>query len=138
PSNHRSQWIQTSSNKILADAYNANPVSMALSLENFDTVNGARKCLILGDMLELGAGSRREHLKIVDRVEKMNTDEIFWVGPLFTEAVRERNAAGMCFPHVDALISHLEKEPMQEFVILIKGSNGIRLTKLIASGVLGK
>ena len=138
PSNHRSQWIQTSSNKILADAYNANPVSMALSLENFDTVNGPRKCLILGDMLELGAGSRREHVKIVDQVEKMNTSKIFWVGPLFTEAVRERNAAGMCFPHVDALISHLEKESMQEFVILIKGSNGIRLTKLIASGVLGK
>ncbi len=138
PSNYRSQWIQTSGNRILADAYNANPVSMVLSLESFSTAEGSRKCLVLGDMLELGSDSHREHLKIVERVEKMNAEKVFWVGPLFTRAARERGAEGMCFPHVDALITYLEKETPVGWVVLIKGSNSIRLTKLIASGVFGK
>ncbi len=138
PSNNRSQWIQTSRNLLLSDAYNANPVSMALSLENFTASEGSRKCLVLGDMLELGEGSHREHLKIVAQVGKMNVDKVFWVGPRFTRAVEESRAAGMCFPHVEALITYLEKDLPEGFVVLIKGSNGIRLTKLIASGVLGK
>jgi UDP-N-acetylmuramoyl-tripeptide--D-alanyl-D-alanine ligase len=138
PSNYRSQWIQTSRNRILADAYNANPVSMMVSLESFSAAGGSRKCLVLGDMLELGADSRREHLKVVDRVARMNTEKVYWVGPLFSEAVKERKAEGLCFPHVDALITYLEKDPPEGLVILIKGSNGIRLTKIIASGVFGK
>ncbi|MFA5301216.1 MAG: UDP-N-acetylmuramoyl-tripeptide--D-alanyl-D-alanine ligase [Bacteroidales bacterium] len=138
PSNYRSQWIQTSRNRILADAYNANPVSMMVSLESFSAAEGTRKCLVLGDMLELGADARREHLKVVDRVAKMNTDKVYWVGPLFSEAVKERGAEGLCFPHVEALITYLENDPPEGLVILIKGSNGIRLTKLIASGVFGK
>jgi UDP-N-acetylmuramoyl-tripeptide--D-alanyl-D-alanine ligase len=105
---------------------------MVLSLESFLAAEGSRKCLVLGDMLELGSDSHREHLKIVERVEKMNAEKVFWVGPLFTRAAREKGAAGMCFPHVDALITYLEKETPEGLVILIKGSNGIRLTKLIA------
>ncbi|MFA5443758.1 MAG: UDP-N-acetylmuramoyl-tripeptide--D-alanyl-D-alanine ligase [Bacteroidales bacterium] len=138
PSNYRSQWIQTSRNRILADAYNANPVSMVLSLEGFSAARGSRKCLILGDMLELGTDSHREHLKIVDLVTKMKAEKVFWVGPLFSAAVKERGAEGICFPHVDAFITYLEKDPPDGWIILIKGSNGIRLTKLIASGVFGK
>ena len=138
PSNYRSQWIQTSRNKILADAYNANPVSMVLSLDSFSAAEGSRKCLVLGDMLELGSESHREHLKIVEQVERIKAEKVFWVGPLFTRAAEEKGAAGMCFPHVDALITYLEKEALEGWVILIKGSNGIRLIKLITSGVLGK
>ncbi|HOO42572.1 MAG TPA: UDP-N-acetylmuramoyl-tripeptide--D-alanyl-D-alanine ligase [Bacteroidales bacterium] len=138
PSNYRSQWVQTSRNRILADAYNANPVSMVLSLESFYAAEGARKCLILGDMLELGTDSHMEHLKIVDLVTKMKVEKVYWVGPLFSAAVKERGAEGMCYPHVDALIACLEKDTPDGLVILIKGSNGIRLTKLIASGVFGK
>ncbi|HHV03155.1 MAG: UDP-N-acetylmuramoyl-tripeptide--D-alanyl-D-alanine ligase [Bacteroidales bacterium] len=135
PSNNRSQWIKTSRNSLIADAYNANPVSMTLALENLASLDGRGKVAILGDMLELGPVSAREHLGIVRMVEKMDLEKVFWVGPYFTQAVHQNGAKGFCFPKVENLIDHLKKNPLEGNIVLIKGSNGIRLRELIASGV---
>ena len=135
PANSRSQWIRTSRNSLIADAYNANPVSMALALENLASLNVPRKCVVLGDMLELGTASDKEHRNIVGMVEKMAPEQVFWVGPLFTKAVHQSRAKGICFGKVEDLIRHLEIRPLEGATVLIKGSNGIRLRELIASGV---
>ncbi|HPV87597.1 MAG TPA: UDP-N-acetylmuramoyl-tripeptide--D-alanyl-D-alanine ligase [Bacteroidales bacterium] len=135
PSNNRSQWIKTSRNALIADAYNANPVSMTLALENLALLDGKDKAVILGDMLELGSVSSREHMEIVRMVEKMDLKHVFWVGPLFAQAVHQSGAKGSCFPKVEDLIDHLKNNPLKGNTILIKGSNGIRLRELITSGV---
>lgn len=135
PSNNRSQWMETPYNALVVDAYNANPTSMAASLEDFKKLGATNKCLILGDMRELGDASLQEHLKIVEYVRDMPVQQVFWVGPWFTKAAGQMKAPGLCFPNVEALIGHLEKHPLRHTTTLIKGSNGIRLTKIISSEV---
>jgi UDP-N-acetylmuramoyl-tripeptide--D-alanyl-D-alanine ligase len=135
PSNNRSQWMETPYNALVVDAYNANPTSMAASLEDFKKLGATNKCLILGDMRELGDVSLQEHLKIVEYVRDMPVQQIFWVGPWFTKAAEQMRAPGLCFPNVEALIGHLKKHPLRHTTTLIKGSNGIRLTKIISSEV---
>jgi UDP-N-acetylmuramoyl-tripeptide--D-alanyl-D-alanine ligase len=135
PSNNRSQWIKTGRNALIADAYNANPVSMSLALKNLDSIREGKKCAILADMLELGAYAHKSHRGIVEQVEQMGLDQVFWVGPLFSKAVQDLGAAGMCFARVEDLIMHLGRRPLEGATVLIKGSNGMGLSKLIASGV---
>ena len=67
PSNNRSQWMQTDKNVLVVDAYNANPTSMAAALDSFEGLQAGHKVLILGDMLELGDDSEREHEVVVER-----------------------------------------------------------------------
>ena len=135
PSNNRSQWINTGRNALIADAYNANPVSMSLALKNLDSIREGKKCAILADMLELGAYAHQFHLGIVKQVEQMGLEQVFWVGPLFSKAVQELGAAGMCFSKVEDLILHLATRPLEGATVLVKGSNGMGLSKFIASGV---
>jgi len=135
PSNNRSQWIKTGRNALIADAYNANPMSMSLALTNLGLTEGKKKCAILADMLELGASAHQSHRGIVEQVEQMGLDQVFWVGPLISKAVQELGAAGMCFAKVEDLVLHLGRHPLVGATVLIKGSNGMGLSKLIASGV---
>ena len=72
PENNRSQIIKTKQNRIVLDAYNANPTSMALALKSFDNIDHPNKILILGDMLELGNDSDEEHLKILAQTDQRN------------------------------------------------------------------
>lgn len=135
PSNNRSQWMETPDNALVVDAYNANPTSMAASLEDFKKLEAINKCLILGDMRELGDASLQEHLKIVEYVRDMPVQQVFWVGHWFTKAVEQLRAPGLSFPNVESLIEHLREHPLRQTTTLIKGSNGIHLTKIISSGV---
>ena len=65
----------------------------------------------------------------------MGLEQVFWVGPLFSKAVQELGAAGMCFSKVEDLILHLATRPLEGATVLVKGSNGMGLSKFIASGV---
>lgn len=129
PSNNRSQLIKTDRNTIIMDAYNANPTSMMAALSNFSKVKNDQKTLILGDMLELGEVSEDEHQKIVDFIDSQEFAEVFMVGPEFekTTSMKEKKK----FEHVELLSNYLKTQPIENKLVLIKGSRGIHLEKVL-------
>ena len=126
PTNSRSEWRNTDRNRLLVDAYNANPASMAAALDNFDLIEGENKMVILGDMRELGADSQKEHQRIVARLEQMQLQEVWLVGSEFA-ATRHPFRS---FANVEEVKQELAQRPLFGRTILIKGSNGIRLQQL--------
>lgn len=126
PTNSRSEWRNTDRNRLLVDAYNANPASMAAALDNFDLIEGENKMVILGDMRELGADSQKEHQRIVARLEQMQLREVWLVGSEFA-ATRHPFRS---FANVEEVKQELAQGPLSGRTILIKGSNGIRLQQL--------
>lgn len=126
PTNSRSEWRNTDRNRLLVDAYNANPASMAAALDNFDLIEGENKMVILGDMRELGADSQEEHQRIVARLEQMQLQEVWLVGSEFA-ATRHPFRS---FANVEEVKQELAQRPLSGRTILIKGSNGIRLQQL--------
>ena len=131
PTNNRSQIIETKSNKIILDAYNANPSSMQVVLENFASLKGSSKVVILGDMFELGTESLQEHQTIVDLAISLNFDETFFVGENFYQTKTYKHQ----FKTYENLEEYLKKKHLENQSILIKGSRGMRLERLL--GVLG-
>ena len=128
PQNNRSQLTETGRNRLVVDAYNANPTSMAAAIENFSMIKAENKMLILGDMRELGEVSEAEHRHIVEMLRQKGFDCVWLVGEEFAKA-----AAGSgfrLFPDVDAVIAALKAEPLSGKTILIKGSNSLRLGTL--------
>lgn len=130
PSNNRSQYSQTKKNKIVLDAYNANPDSMTSSLLNFISMDEkAEKLYILGDMLELGRFSIQEHKKIIKILKENNINNVFLVGSEFSEV--SENTPYYRFRNVDELVSYLVSNEVKDKMIFIKGSRGIKLEKLL-------
>ena len=133
PSNNRSQLLKTERNTVIVDAYNANPSSMAVALDNLALCAG-RKVALLGDMRELGADAAAEHKKVVERIFSVISSEVekspaFLVGEEFTRA-----AAGTgipCFATSDDLAAYLQQHPLQGCTVLVKGSRGIRMEKVL-------
>ena len=127
PSNNRSQLVKTEKNTLIVDAYNANPSSMGVALDNMAQMKG-RKVAMLGDMRELGADAAAEHDRIVARLEGM---EAYLVGEEFTRA-----AAGKpykTFATSSDLAKYLEEHPLEGCTILLKGSHSIQMEKIIPS-----
>tara|TARA_Y100000589_G_scaffold331448_2_gene385053 strand:+ start:1185 stop:2474 length:1290 start_codon:yes stop_codon:yes gene_type:complete len=126
PSNHRSQIIKTKNNTIIADCYNANPSSVMESLISFKSIKEENKLAILGDMLELGSVSFDEHLNIISFLENEKIDAIL-VGQEFIKVKSNFTA----FENTDKVIEFLNKKDFKSYTILLKGSRGIKLEKLI-------
>lgn len=131
PQNNRSQLTDTGRNRLVVDAYNANPTSMAAAIENFSMIEAPRKMLILGDMRELGEVSLSEHRQIVQLLNAKGFTRVWLVGSEFAEAAKGTDFR--LFADVDAVNKELEIEPLSGFTILIKGSNSIGLTKTITN-----
>ena len=127
PQNNRSQLKQTADNTLIIDAYNANPTSMMASLTNFRQMEVVHKVAILGDMRELGQDSAEEHQKIVDYLEECDFERIILVGSQFA-ATRHSYET---YADAPALIEALKQEKPTGKNILIKGSNGIRLSTVV-------
>ena len=127
PSNNRSQLLKTEKNTLIIDAYNANPSSMAVALDNLALCEGP-KLALLGDMRELGADSAAEHKKIVDR---LCGTEAFLVGEEFAHAAE--GTPYKTFGSSEELAEYLRQNPPQGYTILLKGSHSIHMEKLIAS-----
>ena len=126
PSNMRSQ-IQKKGNKTLVlDTYNANPSSMQVSLENFKTFEGS-KLIIIGDMLELGEESLKEHQSILEFAKTCGFDEMITVGPNFKSVYNSDRA----FENTTQLIEWLRSNPVKKQNVLLKASRGIALEKII-------
>jgi UDP-N-acetylmuramoyl-tripeptide--D-alanyl-D-alanine ligase len=129
PSNNRSQLYKTKSNTLILDYYNANPSSMTLAIENFASLDSSAKMTVLGDMLELGADSAVEHKAIIDLLQRKNITNAILVGPLFMEA--SKNSSYPAFPASDEAADYLKGKGVKDQTILIKGSRGIKLEKVV-------
>ncbi|HLC83779.1 MAG TPA: UDP-N-acetylmuramoyl-tripeptide--D-alanyl-D-alanine ligase [Bacteroidia bacterium] len=129
PSNNRSQLHKTKSNKLILDYYNANPSSMSLAIENFSNLNHPNKMVILGDMLELGSESKKEHDAIVALLQQKNISNVLLVGPLFMDSVKNTNTNA--FSTSDEAVEFLKQNKISDSTILIKGSRGIKLEKVV-------
>lgn len=127
PGNNRSQLTETSANHLIVDAYNANPTSMMAALENFHRMEVAHKVAVLGDMKELGAVSTAEHRKIVAFLHACGFERTVLVGEEFAAA----NDGFEHYPDVEAVKSAFIKEKPVGKYMLIKGSNSMKLSRLI-------
>ena len=128
PNNNRSQWMITAHNKLLLDAYNANPSSMMAALKAFSSIEAKQKMVILGDMLELGEYTQQEHQNIVDFLIASKLKQAILVGPAFYAT----KAKGyFCFQTTQEAAKHLKKKALKHHTILIKGSRGIALEQLL-------
>lgn len=158
PTNSRSQMIRTGDNVLIVDAYNANPTSMAAALDNFAGIDSGHKCIMLGDMLELGSESVSEHGKILDKAAGLGNIRAFFVGREFRKAAALRDeripapdpqeADNTCvcstivlkdgngnetgfFMTSEDLASYLRRHPVKGSTVLIKGSRGTRMETVI-------
>ena len=132
PSNNRSQMTKTQRNTLIVDAYNANPTSMAAALDNFANVEAPCRYAMLGDMLELGSDSAKEHETIICKALALGFDGVFFVGGEFRSAVAGELEKATFFSTSDELASWLDANPIDGAVVLIKGSRGTRMEKVIA------
>ncbi len=128
PSNNRSQVMRTATNVVICDSYNANPVSLTSALRSFAGLGGENKVAIIGDMLELGSVASDEHEAVVRLVTDIGPECTLFVGPLFSELALLYGFRG--FPDVAELRSYLERSPLRDSTILVKGSNGIGLSAI--------
>ena len=126
PHNNRSQLMQTVSNTLIVDAYNANPTSMKAALDNFHALQADNKMLILGEMRELGADSEKEHQQVVQLIQDYGFQDVILVGSEFAKATNPFR----CFPDVNAVVEVIKTDKPQGKTILIKGSNGTKLFTL--------
>jgi UDP-N-acetylmuramoyl-tripeptide--D-alanyl-D-alanine ligase len=130
PANNRSQVIHQGSNTILLDAYNANPSSMKPALESMKSIQSIRKVAILGDMLELGAGSLKEHKAMLRFAAGLKLDQLVLVGPIFGQTDYRRYKA-LHFDDVTAAKSWFNQQNFQHTLLLLKGSRGIKLESML-------
>ena len=136
PSNNRSQMTRTSRNTLIVDAYNANPTSMEAALGNFATVESDQKIAALGDMLELGDESLAEHVRIAAMALDLGLQRVCFVGTEFAKALATFKDLPadkvISFDTSAELADWFTANPCQGSVILIKGSRGTRMEKVIA------
>ena len=134
PDNNRSQAVKTERNQLIVDCYNANPSSMEVALDNIATMEAAHKVLILGDMLELGEWSEEAHINILRKADGV-AEHIILVGNEFAKAFvavgEELQSNYSLYPTTAEALEALENNPINDSLILLKGSRGIKLENLI-------
>jgi UDP-N-acetylmuramoyl-tripeptide--D-alanyl-D-alanine ligase len=130
PSNNRSQYKDTGRNVLILDCYNANPSSMGVALDNFESLQRSGKVAMLGGMRELGAESRAEHEKIVARLTARTDMKAGVVGAEFEFAQQKGSDRLLWFADVQAAVKYFEKNPLSGCTVLLKGSNGTRMWEL--------
>ncbi len=127
PNNNRSQAVEKNSNMLILDYYNANPTSMKAAIENFAEMNAATKMLVLGDMLELGEESAFEHQNIIELLHTKKLINVILVGPLFNSTKSDCKK----FISSEEAANYIKLSIPQNTSILIKGSRGIKLEKVV-------
>ena len=137
PQNNRSQQMLSGrENCLILDCYNANPSSMAVAIDNMKSVEAEQKWLILGDMLELGEWSAEEHLVTLRRAAEVEGANMLLVGQEFERAAEVLSAEGVefnaiCFEKTAGAVEFLSQSPITKATVLVKGSRGMTLEKLI-------
>jgi len=127
PTNSRSQLIEIGSNKIILDAYNANPSSMKVAIENFANIHADKRILVLGGMMELGEASMNEHKKLLMLIGQYNFSDVILVGGNFEQDHGSYNY----FKTSDSAIAYIQQQNFQDSYILIKGSRSTQMEKTL-------
>ncbi|MFC2086637.1 UDP-N-acetylmuramoyl-tripeptide--D-alanyl-D-alanine ligase [Bacteroidota bacterium] len=128
PKNQRSQVIHTNNNTLFFDAYNANPTSMIASLSSFDKLEIKNKCLIIGEMYELGIYTEAEHRKVVEFIKNLtNYNDVIFIGKSFHI---EKNPF-KTYKNISEFVDEIENHELKGCNILIKGSRGNKLEKIL-------
>lgn len=127
PENNRSQWTKTATNRVMLDAYNANPSSMLASLKSFLDEANEPRIVIIGDMFELGDASKVEHQIIVDFLLKENKATTILVGQHFRDT---EHGTTLAFDSTEMCEKFLKENPITNSSILLKGSRGMHLETL--------
>jgi len=130
PSNNRSQIIIQGTNKIILDAYNANPTSMNAALTNFENQTDNIKIVILGDMFELGETAKQEHQEIAELAASQNFSQIILIGNNFFKTVSKSSNVKK-FKTFDDFKKQYDLSKIQNTSILIKGSRGMALERIL-------
>ncbi len=127
PSNSRSQLLHWRSNRIILDAYNANPTSMLAAIKNIAENYQGKKVLMLGGMMEMGQESLAEHRNIVEEIKKHNWESVVLVGGDFDKV----DHPYLFFPDADAAAGWYRNQHFDKTTILIKGSRSIQMEKIL-------
>jgi UDP-N-acetylmuramoyl-tripeptide--D-alanyl-D-alanine ligase len=132
PKNNRSQIVQTATNILICDYYNANPSSMMVAIENIGKITANRKVLILGDMFEMGAEAAAEHRAIMEKALATEVDERLFIGKEFLrQKVKGERQKVSFYETAEDAIAGLKAHPIKNSTILIKGSRGMALERLV-------
>lgn len=130
PENNRSQLISNGTNEIILDAYNANPSSMQVAIENFVQLDKPNKIVVLGDMFELGSESMAEHKRIVESLLKEEGVQCYFIGKVFfSNKIAKENFH--FYETFEAFSESLKEKNFDNKMILIKGSRGMALERTL-------
>lgn len=127
PSNSRSQMVQRGTNKIILDAYNANPTSMKAAIDNLAKMSGDDKILMLGGMMEMGAESLAEHSFVVDVINSYNWKDVVLVGGDFNKVKHSY----LYFNNSSEAKEWLKRQHFENSLILVKGSRSMQMEKVL-------
>jgi UDP-N-acetylmuramoyl-tripeptide--D-alanyl-D-alanine ligase len=130
PQNNRSQITKTESNTLICDYYNANPSSMVVAIENIGKLESKHKAMILGDMFELGEESAAEHVAVIEKAMQTPADEHIFIGQEFYKSKGKVNAT--FYATADDAVAALKTHPIKNATVLIKGSRGMALERLVS------
>jgi UDP-N-acetylmuramoyl-tripeptide--D-alanyl-D-alanine ligase len=133
PKNNRSQIVQTATNTLICDYYNANPSSMFVAIENVGKIEAKRKVLILGDMFEMGAEAAVEHASVIHKAMDTAVDERIFIGKDFLSQQFEAGSHSEVafYETAEDAIAAIKVQPITNSTILIKGSRGMALERLV-------
>jgi UDP-N-acetylmuramoyl-tripeptide--D-alanyl-D-alanine ligase len=129
PTNNRSQITQTASNTLICDYYNANPSSMAVAIDNISTMDAKDKVLVLGDMFELGDESATEHEAIIQKAIAAPVNQRIFIGKAFFDL--KQGFSANFYETTDDAIKALKAMPVKHSTVLLKGSRGMALERLV-------
>ncbi len=129
PSNNRSEIIRKGEQVFLLDAYNANPSSMSAALSNFEQINADQKIIILGDMMELGKHTDKEHKNILAQAKEIKGSKLLLIGEHFKKAKGRSHT--LCFNSTTEIKQWLQENAAPKAFILIKGSRSMRLEEIV-------
>ncbi len=130
PKNNRSQYYDSGRNRILLDAYNANPSSMKVALDNFSAIDHPNKILVLGSMKEMGAESGQEHQQLISSILKFDFSECYLTGSEFKDIV-PRDERFHWYNDTESLKEALKKAKVNDALVLVKGSRANRLEAVV-------
>lgn len=129
PQNNRSQIVKTASNTLICDYYNANPSSMLVAIDNLNKMQAEHKVMILGDMFEMGPEAAAEHEAIVEAALLTPADEHIFIGKEFFN--QRSDHRGTYYETAEDAINVIKANPINNTTVLIKGSRGMALERLV-------